>query len=299
MSQPSLGREYPTRPVRIIVAFLPGGNTDIIARVLSVRLSERTGQTFILDNRGGGGGLVGITMAEKSAPDGYTLLVHYSDIYSNDLIRITGLGASTLVLATSSGRPFATGRDLLDAAKRNPDKFTFAASSAVSHDFYASRSFARIANISATTVPFKGSARAVTALQVGEVDAMFGAIATVRSLIQDGRIRALAVTSPTRSRILPQVPTAKEALGIDFSYLIRLSLFSPSKTPRAVVDKLNGEIRKILGESDVRERLLDMGLEFGPNRDEVDPGAATCTLPKPVQCCDKTCKEKLENCPKC
>lgn len=269
---PALAQEYPVKPVRIIVPFAPGGSADVYGRYIAQRLQESLGQPFIVDNRPGAGSVIGTDAVAKSAPDGYTLLLMSNTHTVNeslipnkpfqlmrDFVPVAPLNASDLVLVARSGLPDQTLGELIRSAKAKPGNLSYASSGPGTPYHMAGELFKVMAGISATHIPYKGSAGARTDVLGGQVDMMFDAIPTMSEHIKGGKVRALGVTGKTRSATLPDVPTVSEAGVPGYEATIWLGLMAPKGTPPAIVNRLNAEVAKITGSAATRAEWSRQG----------------------------------------
>jgi tripartite-type tricarboxylate transporter receptor subunit TctC len=260
---------FPTKPVRIIVPFAPGGGTDSLARLLGNKLAEALGQTFVVDNRPGAGGTIGSELAAKASADGHTLLmvnaghVINPNLYKTlpyDTIRsfspIALIGTASYVLVVHPSVPTKTVKELISLGKARSD-LTFASSGNASTPHLAAELFNSMAGIKMTHVPYKGGGPANTALVSGEVSCYFGSISGALSHIRSGRLRPLAVTGVKRSSALPQVLTIAEAALPGYDITGWFGMLAPAGTPPDLVATLNRELGKALQQPDVKKRLLE------------------------------------------
>ncbi|HEX6006615.1 MAG TPA: tripartite tricarboxylate transporter substrate binding protein [Burkholderiales bacterium] len=259
---------YPTRPVRIVVPFGAGGPSDLLARTVAQKMSESLGQQVIVENRGGANGVVGVEVVARSAPDGYTLVLGTTGTHGinaslvpklpydtiRDFAPIARLGISNYVLVAHPSLPVRTVKELLQLAKARPGELTWAAGGGVTQ--LAAELFKHSAGINVIVVPYKGNAPAVTATMSGEVSLIFGGIAQAAKLVEAGRLRAIAVSGAQRSPALPGVPTVAESGVPGFEAGSWYGLLAPAATPRGIVERLNGEVLRVLKLPDVRSRLL-------------------------------------------
>ena len=269
---PAAAQDYPTKPVRVIVPFAPGGSADVFGRFIAQRLQESLGQNFVIDNRPGGGSVIGTDAVAKAAPDGYTLLVMSNThtvneslipskpfVLMRDFAPVAPINASDLVLVTKAGLPFNTLGDLIKAAKAKPGSMSYASSGPGTPYHMAGELFKAMAGISLVHIPYKGSAGARTDVLGGQLEMMFDAIPTMTEHIKSGKVKALATTGLKRSAILPEVPTMDEAGVPKYEATIWLGVMAPKGTPAAIVNKLNAEIAKITGNADVRRTWAAQG----------------------------------------
>lgn len=270
--------DYPQRPIRILVGFPPGGATDILSRILGAHLAPAWGQQVVVDNRPGAAGTIAADITAKATPDGYTLMMVPSGPFTisvstyqklpYDAIKhfapIALLAWVTNVVVVPSTSPVHTLQDLIRLVKEKPGQYSFGSSGSGSLHHLSGEMLKRIAGIDLIHVPFKGGGPAVVAVAAGEVTFMFASMPSATPLIQAKRLRPLAVTSPKRLAVLPDVPTLAEAgLKLPVGVEIRewYGMLAPARTPRAVVDKLNAEMVKIFRKPEVQARLSEMGAE--------------------------------------
>jgi tripartite-type tricarboxylate transporter receptor subunit TctC len=272
-SQSALAQNYPSKPVRLLVAFSAGGGGDNVVRPLVQKLNESLGTPVIVDNRGGGGGMIGANIVAKAAADGYTLLVSTAathatgpQLYKNvpfnalrDFDPITLLVTSPSLLAVSNKVGFKNVKELVDAAKASPGKFSYASGGPGSPPHLATELFNSIAGINLLQVPYKGGGESVPALMGGEIDVHFFGIATAMPYLKGGRFRTLAVAADTRWPDLPNVPTFTESGYPQYKNANWYGLSAPAGTPKAIIARLNKEVLQALAASDYRERMRLMG----------------------------------------
>ena len=258
--------KYPSRPIRIIVGFTPGGGNDIIARIVGQKLSESLGQPVIIENKPGAGAILATDYVAKSAPDGYTLLVGASGaivinpaVYAKlpydpvrDFVPISTLGSFPLILVVNAQSPFKSVSDLVAYAKSNPDKANYSSSSAAFQ--LATELFKQKTGAPMQMIPYKGANDSVVAVITGEVTATIADAGPVSSQVKGGQVRALAVAAPRRMDELPDVPTMKEA-GADVDAVLWSGILAPKGTPPEIVKKLQDEFIRIARIPDVVERL--------------------------------------------
>jgi tripartite-type tricarboxylate transporter receptor subunit TctC len=276
-------QSYPVKPVKTIVPFPAGGTTDILGRIVAQKLSERLGQQFIIDNRGGAGGNIGADAVAKSAPDGYTLLVGTvgtnainASLYAKmpydtarDFAPVGLIAAVPNVLVVHPAVPAKSVKELIDLLKSKPGEFNFASSGNGTSIHLSGELFKTMTGVSMNHIPYKGSAPALTDLIGGQVQLMFDNLPSSIPHIKAGRLRALAVTSAKRSAALPDIPTIAEAAVPGFDASSWFALFAPAGTPKEIVMKLNSELNAILQLADVREKFAAQGAEpteFNPEQ---------------------------------
>ena len=274
---------YPARPIRILVGFSPGGGTDIMARIVAPRMSERLGQPIIIENRPGAGGNLATEAVAKAAPDGYTLLMGTiaalainPSLYKNlpfdpakDLVPIS-MGVSLAnVVVVSSSLTVKTLPELIALAKQQPGKISYGSSGNGTAGHLSGALFESMANVSLLQVPYKSGGQAITDLIGGQVNMGFAAAPGAIPQIKAGKLRALAVTTRARSAFLPDVPTVAEAAGIaGYESSNWYGLVGPARLPKPIVDKLNAAMVAALNEPAVREKLALQGLEATPSSPE-------------------------------
>ena len=270
----AMAQQYPTRTIKLIVPYPPGGATDVIGRVIAQRLSTALGQQVIVDNRGGAGGNIGAEAVAKEKPDGYTLLMGALTSHSimatlekdtirydlsKDLVPVAVVGLVPLVWVVTPTLPVKTLQELVDYAKANPGKLTYASSGAGAPQRMCAELFRLKIGADMIHVPYKGSGPAMTDLVGGQVLTMCETVPASLQLIKGGKLRALAVTTPQRISQLPDVPTAAEAgmPGIEVSSLF--GVMAPAGTPPAIIARLNAELQKILATPEAQEQMLQQG----------------------------------------
>jgi len=276
--------DYPSKSIRLIVPFAAGGAVGAVARVLSTPLTASLGQSVVIDNRGGAGGVIGMDAVAKSPPDGYTLLLAHSGLtYMPGLYRklpfdpvkdfdgvITAVSGS-YVLAVRADAPFKSVAELIAYAKANPGKLTYGSAGIGSTLHLAAEFFKRAAGIDILHVPYKGAAQATTDLVGGQVQMMFGPLVAIMPLAEAGKLKALAVTSPKRSALAPSVPTMIESGVAGFEVTGWYGLAAPAGTPKPVIDKLNAETNRALKSPDLIEQFRMQGYEpLGGTSDEMN-----------------------------
>jgi tripartite-type tricarboxylate transporter receptor subunit TctC len=265
---------YPSKPIRWIVPFPPGGSTDLLARVVGQKLTESWGQQVIVENKGGAGGTLGAAEAARAPADGYTLLmgaIHHtiaSSVYprlpydfQKDFAPITVVAIVPNVLVVNPSVPANSTKELIAYAKANPGKLTYGSAGMGTAHHLIGEQFNLQAGVSILHVPYKGSSPAVADLIGGQVLIMYDTVASCLPHIKSGKLRPLAVATAKRSSALPDVPTIAEAALPGFEVTTWFGALAPAKTPKEIVVKLNGEIVRILAMPDVRKRLLEAGAE--------------------------------------
>jgi len=271
----TLSQPYPSKPVRLIVTFPPGGSTDTIARIFAPRLGERLGQPVVIDNRPGAGGAIGIDATLKSPADGYTIVlaaagaltivVHFPNrpAYDplKDLAPITMIGTSPFLLVSETGFAQQTASQLITFARQNPGKLSYASGGNGTAMHLSGEMFKLMAGIDMVHVPFKGSGPAVTAAAQGQPPLAFADITSALPLLKSGRVKALAVLSKERSSFLPEVPTLAESGVPGYEAIGWFGLLAPGGTPAAVVSRLADETAAVMRQPDIKEKLAAAALE--------------------------------------
>jgi tripartite-type tricarboxylate transporter receptor subunit TctC len=265
---------YPTRSIRWIVAFAPGGSLDRVARMLAPRLSEALGQQIVIDNRPGAGGNLSAELVARSAPDGYTVYVTSAALVVNaslykklpydpikDFEPVTLLGAASNVLVAHPSLPVKSVADLIALAKRSPGRIDYVSSGNGTSGHLAMALFANLADIRLTHIPYKSIAQAQADLVAGQVPLFFPTIPGAMPFINAGRVRALAVSGTKRSPALPQVPTMQEAGVRGYEASAWYPVLVPAGTPRPIVEHLNARFISVVKNADVRKQLSDDGVE--------------------------------------
>lgn len=268
----ALAQEYPTKPVRIIVPFAAGGPADIYARAIAQRLQESLKQSFIVENRVGGGAVIGTDAAAKAPADGYTLLMMSNTQTVNeslipnkpyqlmrDFVPVAPINSSDLLLVVNPSLPVKNLQELIALAKAKPGKYNYASSGPGTPYHMAGELFKAMSGTFIVHVPYRGSSGARTDVIGGQVEMMFDAVPTMIEQVKSGRVRALATTGLSRSTVLPDVPTVSESGVKGYEATIWLGIMAPKGTPTNIVEKLNGEINKITSHADVKAAWTKSG----------------------------------------
>jgi tripartite-type tricarboxylate transporter receptor subunit TctC len=268
---------FPDKPIHFVVPFTAGSGTDIVARTVAEPMSRAMGQPIIIENKPGAGGTLGAAQVAKGAPDGYTLLVHSAGhvanpaIYTNlpydtlkDFAGVTPLASLPNVLIVSPSKGWKTVQDLVQAAKANPGKLNYGSAGIGSATHMNAEIFRQSAGFDAVHIPFKGTPEAMTETATGRVDFFFAPLSSALPLIKDGRLQALAVGTPQRSPVLPNVPTTLESGFAKSDYVFWVAMLAPAGTPRAIVERLNAEALKALASPEVKEKLAVLGADPMP-----------------------------------
>lgn len=272
---PVWAQEFPNRPIKVIIPFPPGGPTDVLGRIVAQKLSERLGQSFVIDNKPGASGMIGADMVAKSQPDGYTLLVNASlhvinpSLYEKtrydaiaDFTPLSNLADVPLVLVVNPQTPAQTVKELIAWVKNSKSPINFASSGNATAPHLAGEAFKVATGIeNMQHVPYKGSSPALTDLLSGQVQMMFDSLPSSQPFIKSGALKAIAVTTQRRSTALPNVPTIAESGLAGFNFSTWYGMWAPKSTPQPIVQKLSTEIAQITRLPDVRERFLALGAE--------------------------------------
>ncbi len=270
---PAWAQNYPQRPIRMVVGLPAGGSTDVMARIVSAKLSERLGQQVVVDNRAGASGTIAIQLVVNSQPDGYTLIMAagswgtISTLFKlpfdlqKDLSPIAFVGTSPYVLVAQATLPVKTVADLIAHARANPGKLTIAGSTPGSLQRLAGELLKRTAGIDMLYVPYKGTGAVMPDLLGGRLDLAIDNVLVLAPYIKKGQLRALGVTSLKRSVVYPELPTLAETGMPGFHAVGWFGVFAAAKTPQPIVNRLNTEIVALMKEPETRDRLLAQGAE--------------------------------------
>jgi tripartite-type tricarboxylate transporter receptor subunit TctC len=275
LSAPAMAQSYPTKPIRLIVAFAPGGASDLLARMLAQRLSESFGQSVIVDNRPAAGGIIGSEVVARATPDGYTLLVGSAAAFAitphlnvklpydtvKDFVPVSPYASLTFVLVINPKVPAPSLKELIALAKTKPGTLNLGSAGNGTTTHMVGELFKYTAGINLTHVPYKGAGPAMVALVSGETEVLFDAAITTLPQIKAGRIRALAVGSPKRSTLFPDVPTMSEAGLPGFHAGNWFGLFAPARSPTYIITRINAEVAKVMEHPDARQDLVRNGAE--------------------------------------
>ena len=267
--------DWPTKPVRIVVPFAPGGSTDVVARILAEKLGVEFKQQFNIDNRAGAAGNIGAEAVARSPADGYTLLMATTGVLSinahlyknltydaqKDLVPVSYTSLITNIMVVPADLPFRTVADVVAKGKAAPGTMSFASSGAGSSTHLSAELFKAMAGLDIVHVPYRGSAQALTDVIAGRVTLLFDNAPSSLPFIQQGKLRALAVTSSKRLPGLPDVPTLDEAGVKGYESLSWSGIAAPAATPQAVITKLNRALDRILKSDDVRQKFATLGIE--------------------------------------
>ena len=263
---------WPSKPVKMVVPFAAGGATDVVARLLAQKLTEMWGQSVIVENKLGAGGNIGADVVAKAAPDGYTLLMASGAIVTNphmyknmpfdtakDLVAITNVASGPQVIAVNPEFPARDLKELIAYAKANPKRVNYGSAGIGAQTHLVLENFSSAAGVELTHVPYKGESAALTDLMGGQIQLVAANLGAAINLAKEGKIRALAVTSPERSAQLPDVPSASEFVP-GFRSTGWFGLLAPTGTPREVIDKVQRDSAKALASDDFRARLAQLGM---------------------------------------
>ena len=272
MAGTALSQAYPSKPIRIVAPFAPGGGTDLIARVAAQKMSEALGQQTVVDNRPGAGGVLGAELGAKSPPDGYTFtLIAGSYAVNPSLFKLTfdPLNDITPVIQLSQGPflvvvhpslPVKNIKELIALAKAKPAQLTFASSGAGSITQLATELFADMAGIKMIHIPYKGTGPALTDTMAGQVQMLFGSVGATLPQMSSGRLRAIAVTTAKRIAAAPDVPTIAESGVKGYEVILWHGLIAPKALPKPILDRVNGELNKALKTKEMLDRLAGDGV---------------------------------------
>jgi tripartite-type tricarboxylate transporter receptor subunit TctC len=279
---PALAQNYPTKPIRLLIAQAPGSATDVVSRVLGNRLSEGLGQPVVIEARPGAGGMVGTEAAARSTPDGYTLFMANNSTHGsnpavypklpydavNDFAPIAFVASVPYVLVVDPSLPVKNVQELIALAKSRSGKLNYASAGNGSTHHFCGELLKSMSGIDILHIPYKGSPPAITGLLGGEVSMMFANVADIGSQIKAGKVKPLAVTTAKRAASLPDLPTMSEAGLPGFEIVSWFGLLAPAGTPAPIVARLNAETVKVLERSDVKAALANQGLEVAPGSPE-------------------------------
>ena len=277
----SLAQTYPAKTVRVIVPVPAGGTNDVVARILAHELSAGMGQQFIVDNRGGGSGVIGGEAVAKAPPDGYTLMVHSTTHLANafaikklpydtfnDFQPITLLASQPAVLVVHPSLPVKTVKEFIALAKSRPNQITYASNGEGGNLHILMALFASMANIQVLHVPYKGGAQMSTSLMSGETQSGMPTIGAVITHLRSNRLRPLGVASANRSALLPNVPPIAQAGVPGYDMNPWIGAFAPAKTPKAITDRLYAEMNRIMKKPEIAKAMVEQGLEPWPASQE-------------------------------
>jgi tripartite-type tricarboxylate transporter receptor subunit TctC len=273
MTQPVFAQNFPSKPIRFIVGFAPGGPNDIVARIVSQKLTESFGVPVTVDNRPGADSMIGTQLAARAAPDGYTISMISASVtihpstYSNvpydiekDFSLVTVLASTAFLVVVNPSLPVKSIKELIALAKARPGQLNFASSGAGGSLHLAAELFKSLAHVDMNHIPYKGGAPAVTDVVGGQVELMFSPIPVATAYVKAGRLRLLAVTTANRWPTLPETPTVAEGGLPGYDVSGWYGIVAPARTPPAIVTRLNQEVVKALAQPDVRQQLANFDL---------------------------------------
>jgi tripartite-type tricarboxylate transporter receptor subunit TctC len=266
---------YPDRPVRLIVGFAPGGNTDTVARIVGQKLGDRLGTQVVIDNRGGAGGTIGTEMAARANPDGYTMTMGTTTTHAiavaaypkltydpiKDFDPVALVANAPYLLVVPAKLPPRNLKEFIAHVKSNPGKLNYGSAGTATTTHLVMATLTTRASLDMTHIPFKGNGPATTAVLAGEVQALFGALPPLLPHVKTGRVRALAVSTAKRLESVPDVPTVAESGYPGFDIALWLGFFTPRNTPRPIVKRLETELMQIAQAADTKEQMGKQGLE--------------------------------------
>jgi tripartite-type tricarboxylate transporter receptor subunit TctC len=275
LSVEAAAQAWPSRPIRVMVPFPPGGSTDIVARIMAQKLQGPLGQPLVVENRGGAGGTLGAAVGAKAPPDGYLLTfgststhVVAPSVYQKleydpvkDFAPISLVAVTPYLLVVNPALPAKTTKELVDLMKSQPGKLNYASAGVGSTTHLAMEMLKNVSNTYALHIPYNGNGPAGTAVMAGQVEVLFGSLPALLAPAKSGRVRALAVGTPKRSPSLPNVPTVAESGYPGFDASLWLAFFAPAGTPQGVIDRLHKEIVATVAAPDTREALDKAGAE--------------------------------------
>jgi tripartite-type tricarboxylate transporter receptor subunit TctC len=286
--------KYPDKPIRMIVPFVPGGGTDIVARAIAQKLTEGLGQSVIVDNRAGGGGTVGAETAVRAAPDGYTIIMVSGSYATNaalyklaydpirDVTPIALIGETGFMVSLHPGVPVRSIKELIALAKAKPGVLNYGSTGTGGITHLATELFDMMAGIQMTHIPYKGTGAALTDLLGGQIQIMFGAMPSLVPQNKAGKVRGIAVTTAKRNNAVPDMPTVGETLP-GYEAILWYGMFGPKGLPKEIVSRLNSEVGKALALPDVRERMAGEGLDIAGGAPEQFRDILNRDIPKWVK----------------
>ena len=292
---------YPSRPVRLVVPYPPGGSADIVARRIADDWAKELGGSVIVDNRAGAGGNIGVDAVAKSPKDGSTIGLQTVSLAINpsifakmpydtlkDLTAIGTVASSQHVLVVNNNFPAKNTRELVAVAKANPGKYSYGSAGSGSTFHMSAELFKAVANVDILHVPYKGGGPALVDTIGGQVDMSFPVLSAALQQVQSGKLRAIGVTGPKRSALMPDVPTLAESGVPGYSFETWFMVFAPAGTPKPVIEKLNVSLNKVLNNPALKERMAKEGIDPTPST----PSEAQAKLTKEMDMWSKVVKER-------
>ena len=271
---------YPVKPIRLVIPLAPGGGTDILARVIGNKMTELTGQQVIVDNRSGAGGTIGTELVVRAAPDGYTLSMSTVSYAVNacfyklpydpvmDISPISLIGTNPSIIVVHPSVPAGSIKELLTYAKAHPGELTYGSTGQGAFSHLGMELFKLMANVDLTHVPYRGTGPVIADLLAGQINLTVGAIVATLPHVKSGRLRALALTSATRSRLLPNVPTVAEAGVPGYEVVGWYGMFGPPHLPKNIVAELNAMLKRILDMPEIKNRIEQEGADVATSTPE-------------------------------
>ena len=275
LAVPAIAQTYPTKPIRMILPFPPGGPNDIYCRVVSQKLSDAFGRQVVVDNRGGASGIIGAELAARAAPDGYTLLFGGAGSLSinpslyrklpydpvKDFAPVSLVATSPFLLVTNPSLPVKTVHDLIALARSKPGQLNFASAGVSGPPRLAAELFKSMTGVNMVHIPYNGGGPATAATVAGEAHLYFGGIAAVLPLVREGKLRGIAVTSARRTAAMPEFPTIAESGLPGYEIVSWFAIVAPAATNKAIIERLNAETVKAMHAADVRKRFIDLAAD--------------------------------------
>ncbi len=275
----AVAQDWPTKAVRVVIPWGPGGGTDIVGRAAAAKLTENTGQQFLVDNRGGAGGMIGTALVAKAPGDGYTLLLHTLSSHvlntsyykkkpydpDKDLSPVTLVGKVPLIMYVHPSLPAKTAQDVVNLARAQRGQLQYGSFATGSPSHFAAEIMADMTHVKLVHIPYKGGGAAMAALLGGEVPLHFGGVSVGLPHVKAGKIKALAVTGAVRTPTLPDLPTMAEALKLkDYDVTVTFGVLAPSSTPKALLQHIYDEFAKAVNSADYKKRLVVLGTDPAP-----------------------------------